>query len=440
MPHRVAAFFLLSYPLIWLAGGSFFAFHVATLAIIAAAMMRGSPIIRRSAMLPAFLLVAYMMVYAASLAANASNHEASRIVAGGYNLTIWFMGLISFLVGSASNWKDWSRPLARISAASFAALALVGLLIIVAWYGLGLRRLEFDTPVSLIVERTGGFPHLMASSTLNILGADWRLGDLSPRTAALGPYATATAAMYLIFLPFYLAIKPRRLPGLVAKWVVLILASYAFYCAFSRLSMVAIIIGAAAWLVLRRRDRILLMAPLALAGIAILVPLADTLFESFNDVRAGSSETRFALYSFQIERVLEQSPLLGLGVKERIAQFAVPIGSHSTYFGALYKTGLIGLCLVVLFQLSILLSWLTRMLTVQDREARAFLSKCGVALIGMSVWMIGEDIDAPQMVAFAYFLIAGLVFSIPRRRSQKMGVAAMPSTKDSDHKIGQAAI
>lgn len=56
--------------------------------------------------------------------------------------------------------------------------------------------------------------------------------------------------------------------------------------------------------------------------------------------RTGSNSTRMAIYSESIAMTVKESILIGIGVKYMRGHY--PYGSHSTYIGVFYKTGIIG--------------------------------------------------------------------------------------------------
>ncbi|MCD0022374.1 O-antigen ligase family protein, partial [Streptococcus agalactiae] len=65
------------------------------------------------------------------------------------------------------------------------------------------------------------------------------------------------------------------------------------------------------------------------------------------NLRSGSSESRFSLYKDTVNIVINNSLLFGEGVKELWLNSDLPLGSHSTYIGYFYKSGLLGLMNIV---------------------------------------------------------------------------------------------
>lgn len=56
--------------------------------------------------------------------------------------------------------------------------------------------------------------------------------------------------------------------------------------------------------------------------------------------REGSTNTRSALYNASIKKMLDESPIIGCGIKD--IWNSLPYGSHSTFLGMFYKTGILG--------------------------------------------------------------------------------------------------
>ena len=63
----------------------------------------------------------------------------------------------------------------------------------------------------------------------------------------------------------------------------------------------------------------------------------------YASAREGSNATRGNIYSASIEKAFAESPLIGMGIKDLSPYDLIPYGSHSTYVGFFYKTGIIGL-------------------------------------------------------------------------------------------------
>ena len=67
--------------------------------------------------------------------------------------------------------------------------------------------------------------------------------------------------------------------------------------------------------------------------------ISDVLLDVFAK-REGSTNTRKDLYIVSIKKMLEESPIIGCGIKDIWNN--LPYGSHSTFLGMFYKTGILG--------------------------------------------------------------------------------------------------
>jgi len=412
---RYIYYFLLFYPIAWILGTSFFYFHLISLTLVLLLFSQSTTWnIQTRGAFPAILLSAYVFVYLLSIVINSSGSSVTRIAAAYYNLSVWTVGIVAFFAGLKINRLDARPVLGKVAVSMFATLAIAGAIVWLFWYFGGIYRLAFNTPVWLIVERYLPYSLIQSSATLSLIEPDWRFGNLAPRTAVLGPYATATAATFLIFLPFYLSWRPPKLPIRCLKWLVCGLAVMAFWFAFSRAALVILLVSTIIILLTSRRWIQTGAGILVIMLCIISLPFLGIITASFVEIRTGSSEQRFQLYEYQTEEVYERSPVIGLGVKERIGPFDVPLGSHSTYLGAIYKTGFLGGILVLGFQLVVLGSWIIQSISARSREDRSVLRQYGFAILSIMLWMTGEDIDAPQLVSFVYFFLCGGIFSNTR--------------------------
>jgi len=96
----------------------------------------------------------------------------------------------------------------------------------------------------------------------------------------------------------------------------------------------------------------------------------------------------------------------------------VPIGSHSTYIGVIYKTGFLGLLVFLAFWGLVLKKWWSgRKSVAKDDFLISVWTFTGIGLISGLIWMLTEDLDAPPIAAFLYFIVVGLALSIDKLKS-----------------------
>lgn len=154
-----------------------------------------------------------------------------------------------------------------------------------------------------------------------------------------------------------------------------------------------------------------------LLTILILIPLVvfahhdiQSIFTSMIQSREGSSGTRLRLYSTTLEKVLSESPIIGMGIKyPNPAVFNLPYGSHSTYIGIFYRTGFLGLATLLINFIYLIRISLQTM--IYD-EQRRFL---GVAMLGYFIAIIFLDIDATMWV-LAVFIANCAFLSNPKAK------------------------
>jgi O-antigen ligase len=98
----------------------------------------------------------------------------------------------------------------------------------------------------------------------------------------------------------------------------------------------------------------------------------------------------------------------------------MPIGSHSTYIGVLYRTGFLGFLIFGAFWLAVFRKWWRRRSQLAVNETlRHLWTFGGVAFLSGLIWMFAEDLDAQPVASFLYFIIIGLIISL-----EKIGKAA----------------
>jgi len=104
--------------------------------------------------------------------------------------------------------------------------------------------------------------------------------------------------------------------------------------------------------------------------------------------------------------------LFGVGLKLR----PVSLTSHSTYLSLLYRSGIVSVIIFFLFQVYLIVKWLQlRSIVFHQRDRLLFWEGLGWIIISIGLWMITQDIGAPQLLAFLYFSMIG-VFEGFRRK------------------------
>lgn len=353
-------------------------------------------------------LLFLIAVYGFSIAVHAASSQTSRVIAACYNLSFWVMGA-SLIIAMANVFRLEEIPgivtAFKRTAILIACLTAVVLVLVMRHQ----EAVEIRSPLFSMAKFLGNTSLVKDSLVIRPLMVDWFASYSRPRLNLLAPYPTASAGLVVILIFFLMtdfAMHRRTTPfswfGLLALNVT------ALALTLSRMSMLALFVsGLFVWFVGKKHLFFwtLFSGALFLLAIPWIVPFSEWLM----GLRSGSTSTRMDLYRYTLDQLNGADWILGVGIKAREETFAIPIGSHSTYISLLYKSGLLGLGLFLWFQLRLFLSWFhLRELSRTRRNYFLFWRVCGYVFLGMGLWMLTEDIDAPQMLAFVYFSIVGL--------------------------------
>lgn len=148
----------------------------------------------------------------------------------------------------------------------------------------------------------------------------------------------------------------------------------------------------------------------AIASIVVLLtglPSISGYLEDLNSGRAGSAETRGAIYARTWAYIQELPlPILGYGIKPQEEGLVASVASHSTYLGLLFRGGYVALVLFLLLLLFVLLMAMRR-----HSPAAAAV----VVLVG--VWCTLEDFDPGHLLPLALVWAVGVARE-PRTQRQ----------------------
>lgn len=121
------------------------------------------------------------------------------------------------------------------------------------------------------------------------------------------------------------------------------------------------------------------------------------------NAREGSNDSRTFLMKESIRMALENSPLIGMGIKDR-SIIGYPLGSHSTFVGFIYKTGFVGFIVGTLIFLVISL----KMLLLKAPMKQMLLY---VFILVFPLILVFEDLDGANWLIVFYFIFVGLFFN-----------------------------
>lgn len=362
-------------------------------------------------------LIAFIAVYALSLfLATIRGEDIGRVIAGLYNLSIWIMGFFVVLLRNDINADAVRR------AANF-ILCLTLILTIVSVLFLSHREtLVFPSLLALAINTDFLPANLSNNTTLTIFIKDWSAFGFGLRPSILSPYPTAFADLIFILaclawphersklrLPFFAIFLP--LSVLTASALAASRAVAATFFVYFFVLLYSTFSRSIGNTFIRIAFYLISFSVFLVAGFLFVGSIAS-LWEAVNAAREGSSALRFLVYQHSITEMLNSHPLIGFGIKAR-DEYAIPIGSHSTFVGVLYKTGVIGFIAVSMFVYVVLLRTLV---VLRHFRSNGFDRSIATGATTFFVAMSFGDIDAQPLVGFLYFVMLAIVL----RRSEEL--------------------
>jgi len=425
--HQDFILAILLIPLWWILGVKFFIFHLIALLAFMKVLLKKRKT-NSKIIFPAeiYLLLIFTSVYFISLFINLRNIPALRLLASVNSLSFWIMGVLIVIAVHNSIDKDGVLSLLGAMRALGIIYGVYVLLAYLIWI-VGHKFIRIKGPafyilpdelIDFILQKA---LLLKSSLWLTIIGKDKIFQRPFPRTPGFNVYGTALGATMLFLVVMTLAyykIKKKR--GLLP--VVLALEIAALLLSLSRMSVLSLILAGLIVYTIspaRAYDYRLILGMILIGIILVLIIIPpQKVIQTFSEFRRGSTYWRGTLYKMTLTQSLEK-PFLGHGYKPKTEKVPIAIGSHSTYLGILFRTGFFGLITFLLFWLNVLRKWWNeRKSTTKDPILGPLWFYSGIAMFGGLFWMMTEDLDAPPIVAFIYFLIIGLIGSIPRWRRE----------------------
>lgn len=145
-----------------------------------------------------------------------------------------------------------------------------------------------------------------------------------------------------------------------------------------------------------------LLLVLAISASAFFGGKIVDLIYSLVQARGGSTSMRMYLYSESISRTFNESPFIGIGVKLLVSGF--PLGSHSTYIGWLYRTGLLGMPIMLIFMIYLLKIVLSKWII----NSKYWLAQSFI--FASCLLMLTTDLDGANWVIILFFSNLGLLY------------------------------
>ena len=340
-----------------------------------------------------YLMIVFMAIYLFSIVYNLifNQYELERIVATINTFSIWLFALLFYLI-----FKVIHVDFEEIKKAAYINYCIL----IIIW---------LCSLIVYLITKTANFSILNKMLYYN----EWFDDRSVIRFVGFMDYPNLIIMFFMFFYPLFL-LYLRNFKNGAVKVLLAVLGLLPILTTFSR-SGYAVAIAYLFLLLIYHiyhkvnRKFFVTMTLFATSSLIFLcfytnLPnyIVTILYELFN-AREGSNESRTYLMRESIRMTLMESPLIGMGVKETSA-IGYPLGSHSTYVGFFYKTGIIGFILGCTIFITI---GLKIIFSVRSKEKTVLK----IALFMMLPLLIVEDIDGSNWLIVMYFLLVAIVFN-----------------------------
>jgi len=410
-------------PVWWFLGVRFFIFHLIVMMLfLKYVILQKKKIIPNIRSAESIALLGFIGIYLLSLLMNIKTIPTARIFASLNNLSFWVMGFILIvLIQSSLTRKDFT-----FLSGSFAYLGIFSGIIVFLGYLYWIftkSYLSFLSPLFRIIPQTlkeiilKHAPLVKTSLLPAIVGRDKLFQKEFPRTPGFNVYGTALGLTMIILIGMtYIYYRRRNKDKKIL--IVLVVEFLALILSLSRIAVLAFLIS---WALVyffsligkKWNKKIIICVLLILVVFLCLIPW-NKMVGTINKFRGESTSSRLMLYKLTLSHALEK-PLLGHGNKPRTEEAPVPIGSHSTFIGVIYRTGFAGFAVFCIFWGIVLFKWWRMRDRLEYKQSlRPLWYSLGMVLFSGLIWMLTEDLDAPPVAAFLFFIVAGLVLSLDK--------------------------
>ncbi|WP_187775829.1 O-antigen ligase family protein [Luteimonas suaedae] len=425
--YSVPLFCIALIPLWWLLGFGFFVFHASSLYI---ALLLRRAMIPRDGFQIAVLGVSGIL--ALSLAYNTAvfDIDLSRTVAALHNISVMLVGYCHYTYFKLLYQMDdaWVARVSRVLWRLCAISILLAVPLSYAVFSGKLQVLGIPTLLGFVLPPMDNLLGLYLKA--EFVARDWFGGGDMPRLKILATNATASAGLIAISGFIAAGFAMTRYRWLMFAFLGLVLLTIA--ATLTRAALLGALLGVMviALAVIRKQYYLLVFAGAPLVLGAALIFLPDMLAE-VNDMREGSSNARFIAYQASFDEAMRVNPLIGLGVKPRVNDLAIPIGSHSTLFSTLVRGGGLGAAaaFIAFFLFPIVKGGKLALKLMRRSAAFGCMRPYAIAALGglpsFIVYCTFQDIDVYTPITVVFFTyMAGLIYWANVPSSARRPVAA----------------
>lgn len=414
---KILRYLIFFIPLWWFLGMNFIIFHLVTILILLGLLTRRRN--ERGLLIPVVVLplLIFILTYIFSVVISLGEIPFVRLLATLYNLSFWVEGFILIIVIYNTFIKE--KDVVEIAKSFMFLGTMCGLLSVVGillWLS-GYRNVMIYSPLYRFLPPTllDSAQLIKASLIFRVVGPDYTGLGILPRGSLFFVYPTALGLGMVITIPmtiYYFKAKSE----LSKAFMPVLLQIIALLFSLTRIAIIGLLFSFifVYFVLYIRKPSFLLTIHLGILLVILIlffVPALpkDTL-NAAEAFRKGSTTTRLSLYRDTIERTFKR-PVLGYGFKPREVGMAIPIASHSTFVGSFYKTGIVGFIFLLMFWVMVYRTWRKQFKKIKDKLLRCLWYCLGVAFLGTIIWQLTDDLDAPPIVAFLYFLIVAFIVS-----------------------------
>lgn len=381
------------YPILWAtAFAGLFMPIVAVLSVVYLLAVRTT----RIALIP--LGIAGLVVLSVPIGVLAFGVDASRVLAAGYNASVWIV--IAAVITVATR-VDMRRPLAT----AFLTLIVVQAVLVIIALQIYPSRLPIPVLSSLAERLPGAFGQLGRDDMVN---SSW-LGRTTMRTSGIMGQAMAAGAVAALsaMMVIFVGRHSKKLQALA-----LVAAIPVVYYSLSRATygLIAIALLVAMIIFVYRRSTLLAYGSISISVVVLLVVAlrwSDEIVaavDEVDDLRGGSSASRGEVYSRTFDLLLAHPlPILGYGVKPQEDGLVASVGTHSTYLGLAFRGGVVAATLYLV----LLLILVQRAVSTMDVVA-------AVATVFIAGWTFFADLDTGHLLPIMFsYAVASTVDKAP---------------------------
>lgn len=394
-------------PLWWVTGFSIFAYYAAVFFVFSKFMLQCiheyKPM-RFSAASNLFAL--FLISYLISIIINIPIRPPQRLFSSFNNWLMFFMGYLVLVLVCNCNPPVFFKKLIRTCCFFCAVTGGIGVCVLLLW----LKGIKIDMPNLLgkALPSLSSFPYFYGQLSIQGTVSEWLMGeDTLPRLTPYSLSPTGTGGLMLMVLPPALLYFTGKNKNVFLNGIVLVLGLTVLLFSLSRAAIYGFVLAVILVFAIRRGFSFIFSLGCVLAGLIVSGLFSRGVEWVFN-LRKSSSVGRLQLFEEGLRLVMEENPLMGIGVRLREGYTMMAIGTHGgMYLEIIFTTGIVGLTFFLLFHGFILGNWFTARRVLDHPMKRKLWSYIGVSLLAVHIWVLTDSLVAYPLIAYCYFLIVG---------------------------------